>query len=121
MNNRQERGYLHQILLMPKFLLQIYPFRPVLILCQIFNVSHMTPYDLPLTTHDMILRFVNMNFSAIVGGSAYIPCSIDDESKPIFHESPAASQVPGKTPDEIKAQYDAAVENGSLLFGGQVQ
>ena len=106
MNRRQERGYLHGILPMLKFVLQIYPFRRVLILCQIFNASHMAPYDVPLVTHDMILRFVDMNFSAIVGGSARIPSSIGDESKPIFHESPAASQTPGKTPDEIKAQWE---------------
>ena len=49
MNKRQERGYLHGILLMPKFVLQIYPFRRVLIFCQIFNASHMAPYDVPMT------------------------------------------------------------------------
>ena len=51
----------------------------------------------------------------------YRVACIGDESKPIFHESPAAFQTLEKTPDEIKAQYDAAVENGSLLFGGQAQ
>lgn len=73
---------------------------------QIFNASHMAPYDVPMVAHDMILRFVNMNFSAIVDGSALIPSSIGDESKPVFFESPPPTQTPEKTPDEVKAQWE---------------
>ena len=75
-------------------------------LYQIFNASHMAPYDVPMVAHDMILRFVDMNFSAIVDGSALIPSSIGDESKPIFFEHPPPTQTPGKTPDEMKVQWE---------------
>lgn len=83
---------------------------------KIFNASHMAPYDVPMVAHDMILRFVNMNFSAIVDGSALIPSSIGDESKPVFFESPPPTQTPEKTPDEVKAQWEAYYNAGSAVL-----
>jgi carboxypeptidase D len=76
---------------------------------QIFNASHMVPYDVPDIAHDMILRFMGMNFSAIIDGSARIPSAVGDDTKPIFMDSddvPLSSPLPGKTPEQTKAQWD---------------
>ncbi|KAL4076362.1 alpha beta-hydrolase [Scleroderma citrinum] len=83
---------------------------------KIFNASHMVPYDVPVVAHDMILRFVDMDFSSIIEGSARIPSSVGDESKPIFVESPPPSQLPEKTPDEIKVQWEAYYNAGSAVL-----
>lgn len=69
----------------------------------------MVPFDVPLVAHDMILRFMGMNFSAIVDGTAGIPSKIGDDSKPIFLESGDLSPpttLPGKTPEEVQEQWD---------------
>jgi carboxypeptidase D len=70
----------------------------------------MVPYDVPDIAHDMILRFMGMNFSAIVDGSARIPSTVGDDTKPIFLDSgdiPLSSPLPGKTPEQSKAQWDS--------------
>lgn len=74
----------------------------------------MVGFDLPNVAHDMILRFMGVNFSAIADGSARIPSSIGDESKPVFVGSEDAassgdgsSTVPsGKTPEQDKAMWE---------------
>lgn len=78
---------------------------------KLFNASHMAPYDVPHAAHDMILRFMGMNFSAIVGGSAKIPSSIgEDDAKPIFQpgsETGAAGPTgTSKTPEQDKAMWE---------------
>ncbi|KAF8841565.1 carboxypeptidase KEX1 [Paxillus ammoniavirescens] len=86
---------------------------------KIFNASHMAPYDVPDAAHDMILRFMGMNFSAIVDGSARIPSSVGDEAKPVFLDSgdlPVSSKLPGKTPEQTKAQWDAYYNAGSAAL-----
>ena len=75
----------------------------------------MVPYDVPAIAHDMILRFMGVDFSAILEGSARIPSSVGDNVKPIFFDDenlPVSSKPPGKTPEETKAQWDGE----QLLF-----
>ena len=49
----------------------------------------MAPFDVPHTTHDMILRFMNVNFSGIVEGSAIrLPSALGKDAKTIFTEVP---------------------------------
>ncbi|KAG1735006.1 alpha beta-hydrolase [Suillus lakei] len=67
---------------------------------KIFNASHMVPYDVPDIAHDMILRFMGMNFSAIVDGD----------------DVPLSSPPPGKTPEQTKAQWDAYYNAGSIVL-----
>ncbi|KAJ8594013.1 carboxypeptidase KEX1 [Rhizopogon salebrosus TDB-379] len=86
---------------------------------KIFNASHMVPYDVPDIAHDMILRFMEMNFSAIVDGSARIPSTVGDDAKPIFLDSgdiPLSSPSPGNTPEQSKAQWDAYYSAGSVVL-----
>ena len=82
---------------------------------QIFNASHMAPYDVPHVTHDMMLRFMGVDFKAIVEGSAKIPSSVGSTSKPIFVGQEEAKQTPAvapaKTPEQDKAMWE-----GTFLF-----
>jgi carboxypeptidase D len=77
---------------------------------QIFNASHMAPYDNPHVTHDMILRFMGVNFSSIAEGSARIPSSVGDDVKPVFSPGDQKSTSPpagaGKTPEQDKAMWE---------------
>lgn len=77
---------------------------------QIFNASHMAPYDNPGVTHDMILRFMGVNFSSIADGSARIPSSVGDDVKPVFVPEDQKSTTPpastGKSPEQDKAMWE---------------
>ncbi|KAF9006754.1 pheromone-processing carboxypeptidase KEX1 [Cyathus striatus] len=85
---------------------------------KIFNASHMAPYDVPHVTHDMILRFMGVNFTALVDGSAKIPSSIGSVSKPIFIGGDEAkpTQSPAKTPEQDKAMWEAYYNAGSAAL-----
>jgi len=86
---------------------------------KIFNASHMAPFDVPHVTHDMMLRFMGVNFSAIVDGSAKIPSSIGTDTKPIFGETDAQSTsivMPGKNPQQDKAMWEAYYNAGSATL-----
>jgi len=79
----------------------------------------MAPYDIPTAAHDMILRFMGMNFSAITAGTAMIPSSIDGEAKPVPQkgtEQPTTS--PAETPEQDKAKWEgmSIVPNGRVLL-----
>lgn len=80
---------------------------------QIFNASHMAGYDQLHATHDMILRFMGMNFSAITDGTARIPSNVGDDTKPAFTESePASAILPrpsAKTPEQDKAMWEGTI------------
>ena len=70
----------------------------------------MAPYDVPHVAHDMILRFMGVNFSAITEGSARIPSSVGTNVKPLFVETskpkPTLLPLPGKTPQQDKAMWE---------------
>ena len=74
----------------------------------------MAPFDAPHVTHDMILRFMGVNFSAITEGSARIPSSVGTNAKPLFLEGnkPSATAAPptGKTPQQDKAMWEGNVQ-----------
>ncbi|KAJ7784094.1 Alpha/Beta hydrolase protein [Mycena metata] len=89
---------------------------------KIFNASHMAPFDLPHVSHDMILRFMGVNFSEIVGGSARIPSSVGSVAKPhLLEDVPTAvtaTAVPdaGKSPQQAKAMWEAYYNAGSAAI-----
>jgi hypothetical protein len=80
---------------------------------QIFNASHMAGYDQLHATHDMILRFMGMNFSAITDGTARIPSSVGSNEKPAFTEEKPASAAPprptAKSPEQDKAMWEGMI------------
>lgn len=77
---------------------------------QIFNASHMVPYDLPHVAHDMILRFMGVNFSAIADGSARIPSNVGDDVKPVLvpqdHKPTPTPIGTGKSPEQDRAMWE---------------
>ena len=72
----------------------------------------MVPFDVPHISHDMILRFMGVNFSAINEGSALIPSKVGDEDKPLFtisdgdKDSGVKPLPPAKTPEQDKAMWE---------------
>ncbi|KAA1466528.1 alpha/beta-hydrolase [Dentipellis sp. KUC8613] len=85
---------------------------------KIFNASHMVGFDVPHVSHDMILRFMGMNFSAITDGSARIPSSVGGDNKPAFDDAtPSGTPAPvGKTPEQNKAMWEAYYNAGSAAL-----
>jgi carboxypeptidase D len=75
-----------------------------------FNASHMAPYDQPHVAHDMMLRFMGVNFSAIIDGSAKIPSTLGSQVKPVLVEEadakPPMVTSPAKTPEQSKAMWE---------------
>lgn len=91
---------------------------------KIFNASHMAPYDVPHVTHDMILRFMNVDFSAITQGSAQISSNVGLDFKPSF--KPVVDEnmpqkgtiVPGlvNSAEQDKAKWEAYYNAGSAAL-----
>jgi len=83
----------------------------------------MVPFDLPHVAHDMILRFMGMDFSAIVDGTALIPSKVGDDEKPLpvvlEGQDDSKSSLPGgpsKTPEQDKAMWEAYYNAGSAAL-----
>jgi len=79
----------------------------------------MAPFDVPHVTHDMILRFMGVNFTAITDGSARIPSALGNDAKPLFiteHEAKPSAVVPAKTPEQDKAMWEAYYNAGSAAL-----
>ncbi|KIY51686.1 alpha/beta-hydrolase [Fistulina hepatica ATCC 64428] len=89
---------------------------------KIFDASHMAPFDAPNATHDMILRFMGVDFSAINEGSARIPSSVGADVKPIFIENdeteskPASGGAGNGNPEQSKAMWEAYYNAGSAAL-----
>jgi len=86
---------------------------------KLFNASHMAGYDVPHVTHDMILRFMGVNFSAITEGSAKIPSSVGNDNKPMpimLDEKPSSTGGPSKSPEQDKAMWEAYYNAGSAAL-----
>jgi len=91
---------------------------------KIFNASHMVPYDVPHVSHDMILRFMGVDFSAITGGSAQISSNVGLDFKPSFkpvideNKPETGTIIPGiaKTPEQDKAMWEAYYNAGSAAL-----
>ena len=69
----------------------------------------MAGYDVPHVTHDMILRFMGVNFTALTDGSARIPSVVGSDSKPVptlLDAVPSATPTSGKTPEQDKAMWE---------------
>ncbi|KAL1690074.1 Alpha/Beta hydrolase protein [Schizophyllum commune] len=87
---------------------------------KIYNASHMVPYDVPHVAHDMILRFMHVNFSALADGAARIPSSVGTDAKPHFitlgEADGEGEGKPGKTEEQHTAMEEAYFNAGSAIF-----
>ena len=78
----------------------------------------MVGFDVPHITHDMILRFMGVNFSMILDGSARIPSSVGDDSKPIpelLNKIPTESPTASETPEQDKAKWEGEGVPNNLM------
>lgn len=89
---------------------------------RVYNASHMVPYDLPHVAHDMISRFMGVDFAAITAGSARIPSSVGPDAKPHF-ATPEEAELeaepggkPGKTEEQHTAMEEAYFNAGSSVL-----
>lgn len=76
----------------------------------------MVPYDVPVVAHDMILRFMGVDFARLGGGSAtIIPSAVGNNLKPISGAveggsgSGATEDGPKTTPEQDKAMWEGAL------------
>ncbi|KAI9000734.1 alpha/beta-hydrolase [Trametes punicea] len=86
---------------------------------KVFNASHMVGYDVPHAAHDMILRFMGVNFTAITDGSARIPSAVGDDAKPLpilLDDAPTTPPAPSKSPEQDKAMWEAYYNAGSAAL-----
>ncbi|KAF9035088.1 alpha/beta-hydrolase [Hymenopellis radicata] len=84
---------------------------------KIFDSSHMVPFDVPHVAHDMMLRFMGVDFSQVFGGSARIPSSVGDKTKPMYTDATAiALPTSTKTPQQDKAMWEAYYNAGSAAL-----
>ena len=75
----------------------------------------MAGFDVPHVTHDMILRFMGVNFTAITEpeGSVRIPSSVGDDTKPLpaALDTEPASTPASKTPEQDKAMWEGTLSS----------
>ncbi|CAE6396838.1 unnamed protein product [Rhizoctonia solani] len=91
---------------------------------KVTGASHMVPYDVPLAAHDMILRFMQVDFAKLSGGSATLVSSkVGDEVKPISagledgKNTTDGATGSGKTnTEQDKAMWEAYYNAGSAAL-----
>jgi carboxypeptidase D len=69
----------------------------------------MVGFDVPQVSHDMILRFMGVDFNALAGGTAHIPSTLGDDVKPTFDVPTKEGDVvvpPADTPKDDKALWE---------------
>ena len=82
----------------------------------------MVGYDLPVVAHDMMLRFMNVDFTKLTDGSVRIPSAVGDDVKPsidlngVGDGSTDSNGVHVPTPAEEKARWDAYYNAGTAAL-----
>lgn len=54
---------------------------------KVADASHMVPYDQPLASHDMVLRFLGVNLLGAAGPAAQVPSRVGDELEAVLGET----------------------------------
>ncbi|KAK0221441.1 hypothetical protein IW262DRAFT_1493265 [Armillaria fumosa] len=85
---------------------------------QIFGTSHMAPLDAPHVMHNVILRFMGVNFSQFFEGSTHIPSSIGDNAKPLFADKMEETSAPISMNllEQDKAMWEVYYSAGSAAL-----
>lgn len=95
---------------------------------QVYKASHMVGFDLPHVAHDMILRFIGVDFSVINShktSTGAIPSSVGDDVKPIDGvANPGSSETGGDStsgggnapPKGTTPAGDPAMWQGMLVY-----
>lgn len=87
---------------------------------KVYNSSHMVPYDLPHVSHDMMLRFMGVDFAQIASGSAKIPSNVGNDTKAVVKPDTDLAATPSSgastKPEDDKAKWDAYYNAGSIAL-----
>lgn len=54
---------------------------------KVSDASHMVPYDQPLASHDMLLRFLGVDLLGAAGPAAQVPSKVGDEQEAVLGET----------------------------------
>ena len=83
----------------------------------------MVGFDAPLVSHDMLLRFIGANLTALTDGAARIPSSVGSNARPLLGEAASdrtaekgGSGAPATTPEQDKARWEAYYNAGSAAL-----
>lgn len=78
----------------------------------------MVGFDVPVVAHDMILRFMDVDFTKLTEGSVRIPSAVGDDSKPSIdpNDGGGSNGVHVPTPAEEKARWDAYYNAGTAAL-----
>jgi len=82
----------------------------------------MVGFDAPIVAHDMMLRFMDVDFTKLTDGSARIPSTVGDDVKPSINfggggdGSTDSNGVHVPTPAEEKARWDAYYNAGTAAL-----
>lgn len=93
-----------------------------MVVVQVFQASHMVGFDVPVIAHDMMLRFMNVDFTKLTSGSARIPSAVGDDVKPSIEfnsggdGSTDSNGVHVPTAAEEKARWDAYYNAGTAAL-----
>lgn len=74
----------------------------------------MVGFDVPVIAHDMMLRFMNVDFTKLTGGSMRIPSAVGDNVKPSIIDPTDGAHVPSLA--EEKARWDAYYNAGTAAL-----
>ncbi|KAF8316977.1 alpha/beta-hydrolase [Cantharellus anzutake] len=74
---------------------------------KVYGASHMVGFDLPHVAHDMILRFMGVDFTSLLKGSATIPSEVGGTVKPIIQ--PSLDKGDGDEHVKLPSQDDPAL------------
>jgi len=58
---------------------------------KVYGASHMVGFDVPHIAHDMMLRFMGVDFTALLTGSALFPSEVGGAIKPVIKPAPGNS------------------------------
>lgn len=76
---------------------------------KVSDASHMVPYDQPLASHDMLVRFLNIDLLGAAGPAAQVPSRVGNEQEAVLGETHLnGTAVLGTSPSSSSTLVDSA-------------
>lgn len=86
---------------------------------KVADASHMVPYDQPLASHDMLLRFLGVSLLGAAGPAAQVPSKVGDEQEAVLGEThPNGTAVTNGPGVALSGQDSETKEAGSSSASG---
>lgn len=77
---------------------------------KVFNASHMVPFDLPVVSHDMMLRFMNASLVGAAGALGQVPSRIGDNDAWVWFTNSTKSPSLAESKSAQEAIQEAQTE-----------